>query len=112
MFHLFLDEEDSHSSLQEVTITTPQISSLTTRSVCARNDKSCDIKKARGDNIHEECEMNNGDQFVKIIREEVVEIHESNSTGTHTEAMSLKEHSPVCSCIDSIASFLLGLKKK
>ena len=60
MFHLFLDEEDSHSSLQKVTITTPQISSLTTGSVCARNDKSCDDKKAGGDNIHEECEISNG----------------------------------------------------
>ena len=59
VFHLFLDEEDSHSSLQEV-ITTPQISSLTTRSVCARNDKSCDNKKASGDNIREECEISNG----------------------------------------------------
>lgn len=53
------DEEDSHSSLQEV-ITTPQISSFTTRSVCARNDKSCDNKKASEDNIHEKCEISNG----------------------------------------------------
>ena len=111
MFHLFLDEEDSHSSLQEVTITTPQISSLTTRSVCARNEKSCDKKKASGDNIHEECEIDNGDQFVNIIVEEVVETQESNLTGTDTEVMSLKEHSPVCSCIDTLASFLLSLKK-
>ena len=61
MFDLFLDqEEDSHSFLQEVTIIKPQISSLTTRSVCARNDKSCDNKKASGDNIREECETSNG----------------------------------------------------
>ena len=60
MFHLFLDEEDSHSSSQKVTITTPQISSRTTSSVCARNDKSCDNKKASEDNIHEECEISNG----------------------------------------------------
>ena len=39
---------------------TPQISSLTTRSVCARNEKSCDNKKASGDNIHKECEISNG----------------------------------------------------
>ena len=38
-------------------------------------------------------------QFVNIIREEVVETQESNSTGTDIEAMSLKEHSPVYSCI-------------
>ena len=36
-------------------LTTPQISSLTTRIVCARNEKSCDNKKASG-----ECEISNG----------------------------------------------------
>ena len=50
-------------------------------------------------------------QFVNIIREEVVETQESSSTGTEIEAMSLKQHSAVCSCIDSMASFLLSLKK-
>ena len=51
-------------------------------------------------------------QFVNIIREEVVETQESNLTGTDIETMSLKEHSPVYSCIHySMASFLLNLKK-
>ena len=39
-------------------------------------------------------------QFVNNIREEVVETQESNSTGTDNEAMTLKEHSPVYSCIN------------
>ena len=39
-------------------------------------------------------------QFFDIVREEVVETQESNSTGTDAEAMSLKEHSPVYSCIN------------
>ena len=34
-------------------------------------------------------------QFFDIVREEVVETQESNSTGTDIEAMSLKDHSPV-----------------
>ena len=50
-------------------------------------------------------------QFVNIIREEVVETQESNLTGADIEAMSLKEHSPLYSCIDSMASFLLSLKE-
>ena len=39
-------------------------------------------------------------QFVNIIREEVVETQESNSTGTDIEAMSLKDHSPVYFCVN------------
>ena len=38
-------------------------------------------------------------QFVNIVREEVVKTQESNSTVTDIEAMSLKEHSPLYSCI-------------
>ena len=39
-------------------------------------------------------------QFFDIVREEVVETQESNSTGTDIEAMSLKDHSPVYFCVN------------
>ena len=51
-------------------------------------------------------------QFVNIIREELSRLKPSNSTGTDIEAVSLKnivQYTLVF--IDSMASFLLNLKK-